>query len=64
MCSHGNKQKPTSSTFTSQIVDDDSGFQQPIVSAMPNGLSAKDNINNHQESVFSQGEYQRNCVYL
>ncbi|WOG88103.1 hypothetical protein DCAR_0207337 [Daucus carota subsp. sativus] len=51
---HGNKQKPTSSTFTSQIVDDDSGFQQPIVSAMPNGLSAKDNINNHQESVFSQ----------
>ncbi|KAK1382331.1 hypothetical protein POM88_020066 [Heracleum sosnowskyi] len=49
-----NKQKPTSTVLTSQIVDDDSGFQPPIVSVMHDGSSAKENINNNQESIFSK----------
>ncbi|XP_074357876.1 uncharacterized protein LOC141697408 isoform X2 [Apium graveolens] len=51
---NSNKQKPTSTIFTSQIVDDESGLQTPIVSVMQDGSSAKENINDNQESTFSK----------
>lgn len=62
--SDSNKQKPTSTIFTSQIVDDESGFQPQIMPVMHNGLSAKENINNNQDSIFSKGKFQRSFVYL
>lgn len=49
-----NKQKPTSTILPSQIVDDDSGFQPPLVSIMHDGSSAKENINSNQESIYSK----------